>query len=213
MKSHIYPKQRLSPLPAEFQNEDVRYSEDLVEIFLNEFTQPGDVVFDAFAGFGTTLLVAERMGRTAWGVELEPRRAHYAKMLLKHPDHLLLADSRTLSELALPQFDFSITSPPYRNKQQDENPLNAYAAPVVSYSAYLAQLKAIYVQLSAFMKPNARIVLEVANLKIDGQVTTLAWDIATELSQVLRFEGEIIAGWDSYGYGYDHSYCLVFSKA
>lgn len=61
------------------------------------------------------------------------------------------------------------------------------------------------------MRPAGTVVLEVANLKVGGQVTTLAWDIAQELSQVLRFEGGVIVCWDKYGYGYDHSYCLVYS--
>jgi hypothetical protein len=42
-------------------------------------------------------------------------------------------------------------------------------------------------------------------------VTPLAWDVARALSSVLRFEGETVIGWDNYRYGYDHSYCLVFS--
>jgi hypothetical protein len=28
---------------------------------------------------------------------------------------------------------------------------------------------------------------------------------------VLRFEGEVVVDWEpTYGFGYDHSYCLVF---
>ena len=62
-----------------------------------------------------------------------------------------------------------------------------------------------------------------SNLKNNDHVTTLAWDIGKEISQILKFEGEIIICWDhqesgeslyngagSYGYGYDHSYCLVY---
>jgi hypothetical protein len=48
-------------LPPQFRNDDVRFSEQLVEHFLQHFTQVGDVVFDPFAGFGTTLLVAEAL--------------------------------------------------------------------------------------------------------------------------------------------------------
>jgi hypothetical protein len=61
------------------------------------------------------------------------------------------------------------------------------------------------------MKPNGTVVVEVANLKRAGRVTTLAWDIAQEISAVLRFEGEVVVCWDKHGYGYDHSYCLVYS--
>jgi hypothetical protein len=30
------------------------------------------------------------------------------------------------------------------------------------------------------------------------------------VSNVLRFEGEVVVEWDRPEYGYDHSYCLVF---
>jgi hypothetical protein len=60
------------------------------------------------------------------------------------------------------------------------------------------------------MKPNARVVLEVSNLQGPTGVTTLAWDVARSIGEVLHFEGEVVVGWDSYGYGYDHSYCLIF---
>jgi hypothetical protein len=62
------------------------------------------------------------------------------------------------------------------------------------------------------MKPDAHTVLEVANLKGARGVTTLAWDIARAVGEVLAFEGEVVIGWDSHPYGYDHSYCLVFRR-
>jgi hypothetical protein len=62
------------------------------------------------------------------------------------------------------------------------------------------------------LKPGARAVLEVSNLKNDDRITMLAWDVARAVSNVLVFEGEVVIGWDHYGYGYDHSYCLVFRK-
>ena len=75
----------------------------------------------------------------------------------------------------------------------------------------MQEIRNIYGQLRRLMKPAGRVVLEVANLKLDGQVTTLAWDVAQEVSQVLHFEGEVVVCWDQVGYGYDHSYCLVYS--
>jgi hypothetical protein len=67
--------------------------------------------------------------------------------------------------------------------------------------------------MAGLMKPDARVVIEAANIKGKNSVTTLAWDMAREVSQLLHFEGEVILGWDHYGYGYSNSYCLVFSKA
>jgi len=34
---------------------------------------PGDIVLDLFLGSGSTLIAADRTGRTCYGLELEPR--------------------------------------------------------------------------------------------------------------------------------------------
>ena len=45
-------------------------------------TRPGDLVLDAFAGSGATLLAAERTGRRAAAVEIDPRYVDLALMRL-----------------------------------------------------------------------------------------------------------------------------------
>ena len=200
------------PLPAIFQDDDVRYPESLVEHFLEEYTRAGDVVFDPFAGYGTTLLVAERMGRVPFGVEIDQDRVNFVRSKLSRPEHIILGDSRFLGDIDFPEIDFSMTSPPYMTKENHpENPLTGYKTTGKGYAAYLHDIHSIYQQLRPRLKPTAAVVVEVANLKIGNQVTTLAWDIGQEISQVLHFEGEVIVCWDKNSYGYDHSYCLVFS--
>jgi len=90
-------------------------------------------------------------------------------------------------------------------------PLAGYQITGLGYKEYLRDIRSIYQQLRTHMKPTGKVVLEVSNLKDENQVTTLAWDIGQEISKVLRFEGEVIVCWDTYGFGYDHSYCLIFS--
>lgn len=200
------------PLPSVFQDDDVRYPESLVEHFLEEYTHVGDVIFDPFAGFGTTLLVAERMGRIPLGVEIEQNRVDFVRSKLSNSGNIIQGDSRVLATIDLPAIDFSITSPPYMTKNNHpENPFTGYKAKGKGYKAYLRDIHSIYEQLRKHMKSTGMVVVEVSNLKVDGQVTTLAWDIGQEISQVLHFNGEVIVCWDKYGYGYDHSYCLVFS--
>jgi DNA modification methylase len=209
----ILPYQQSRTLPPVYQTHDVRFSETLVAAFLQEFTKPDDAVLDQFAGFGTTLVVAESMGRVAYGIEYAIGHVEYARTLLSEPERMIHGDALELPSYNLPAFDFSITSPPYMMRGDGENPLTAYSTPGSGYEAYLQGIQQVYAHVAALMKPNARVVIEASNLKGPGGVTTLAWDVAAAVGQVLRFDGEIVAGWIGHlEYGYDHTYCLVFSK-
>ncbi|MBZ0189788.1 MAG: site-specific DNA-methyltransferase [Candidatus Obscuribacterales bacterium] len=215
MKTYLSLKnENRGSLPEEFQKDDVRYAEELVEHFLKEFTKCGDLVFDPFMGYGTTLVVAEKLERIGYGVEFDESRCRYVKSILKHPERAINGDSTKLEPIELPRLDFSITSPPYMGKHHKENPFTAYSTQGNGYEEYLENITSVYRQLSKKLKPSAHVVIEVSNLKHeDGTLTTLAWDIARAVSSVLSFKGETIVTWqNTYGYGYDHSYCLVFEK-
>ncbi len=211
MRTFLRMKNRQTrKLRPEFLGEDLRYPEELVAEFLRIYTRPGDIVLDPFAGYGTTLVVAETMGRTPFGVESDPRRIAYIRSQLQQSAGLIHGDSRHLLDYRLPLCDFSITSPPYMERDDPENPLVLQAGP---YERYLEDLRQIYAQVRQVLRPGARAVLEVSNLKGPSGVTTLAWDVARAVSAELTFEGEVVIGWDTYAYGYDHSYCLVFSRS
>lgn len=199
-------------LPSRFQHEDVRASEKMLEHFIQQFTAEGQIVFDPFAGFGTTLLVAEELGRAGYGIEYSKPKVDYIHGFIAHPERLLHGDSRNLLEYDLPGFDLCLTSPPYTNETDSENPFVDYRQKGYDYPSYLTQMGTIFSQVAQKLNPLGRVVIEASNLKKNGHVTTLAWDIAREVSKVLHFDGEIMVGWDTYGYGYNHSYSLVFSK-
>ena len=200
-------------LPPRFRHENVRCADSLVEYCINEFSEKGQVIFDPFAGYGTTLLIAEEMGRHGYGVEFSKEKANYVQGLLEHPERLIRGDSLKLMEYELPLIDLCLTSPPYTNESDIENPFVDYRQKGFDYSSYLQGMGNIFSQVSQKMKPAGRLVIEASNLKKNGDVTTLAWDIARVVSKIFNFEGETIICWDEYGYGYNHSYCLVFSKA
>ena len=198
-------------LPEHLQKDDVRFSSALVRHFLEQFTAEGDVIFDPFAGFGTTLFVAQEMNRVPYGIEYDAERCDFIRQRIAD-DHIIHGDALKLAEYDLPEIDFSITSPPYMHAQDKTNPFAAHKSDG-DYATYLDNIQAIYAELTKKLKSNARAVIEVSNLKHESGVTPLAWNIAERVSEVLGFESEVIACWDAYGYGYDHSYCLVFSKA
>jgi site-specific DNA-methyltransferase (adenine-specific) len=74
---------------------DKRYHETqkpfslMVEI-LEDFTNPGQLVMDPFAGSGTTLIAAKALGRKFLGVEA-------------HPEYCKVANERILDPMSLPE--------------------------------------------------------------------------------------------------------------
>lgn len=55
----------------------------LLRIILSS-TNPGDIVLDPFAGTGTTLVVAEQLGRKSIGIELDPENVKCIKDRVKN---------------------------------------------------------------------------------------------------------------------------------
>jgi DNA modification methylase len=55
----------------------------LLRIILSS-TKIGDTILDTFAGTGTTLVVAEQLGRESIGIEIDSENVKYIKNRLKH---------------------------------------------------------------------------------------------------------------------------------
>lgn len=195
-------------------DEDVSFSEAFVETILERYTRPGDIVIDPFAGFGTTIAVAERMDRIGYGVELLPERADYIRARVAHPDRVLTADARSIAELGLPPAQFSLSSPPYMTRiHHPENPLTAYTTLDGDYATYLADLAAIYRRLAAAMTVDGRIAINVANIRAPFGTTLLAWDVGRIVADHLDLEEELPIHWDRQDPMISQDYCLVYRRA
>jgi len=206
-------------LPPGHANE-VRTPPALVERFLREHTEPGDAVLDPFAGYGTTLTVAEGLDRVPYGVEYDRERVAYVREQLAEPGNVRHGDALELEPSWFPACDCAFTSPPFMERTDHRNPFENYAGES-SYDDYLDDVETAFGNLEAVLTPGGTVVVDVANMKHEGRVTTLAWDVADRVSATFDFDGEVVITWEesepndrngAFGYGYDHSYCLVFTN-
>src|SRR4051812_26653248 len=95
--------------------DDVHFPESLVAELIEEYSKPGDLVLDPFAGYGTTLVVAERLGREAIGVEISAEQLGIIRARTTRATQVLEGDARVLSTLVDRSVDLCVTSPPYMN--------------------------------------------------------------------------------------------------
>ncbi|NHJ50008.1 MAG: site-specific DNA-methyltransferase [Asgard group archaeon] len=231
MKSYlILPNVKSRPLPEKFHGDDNRSSENLVQYFIENYTQKGDVVLDIFAGLGTTLFIAEEMDRIPFGIEYVKDRFEYIKENLKHKENIINGDSTKLLDYKIPECDICYSSPPFSHKESNYNPFTAYESEG-NYQQYILDYQKIYSQVKQVMKPEAYVIVDIANLQNEKRkVTTLAWDVAKSISEILYFVKEVVIIRESresetvdgrsepwriegtFGYGYDHSYCLIFQN-
>ncbi|MCR4298692.1 MAG: site-specific DNA-methyltransferase [Gallionella sp.] len=63
-------KGRVSGLTHKFYRYPARFSPQFVRAAIEQFTNPGDLVFDPFMGGGTTLVEAVALGRSAIGTDI-----------------------------------------------------------------------------------------------------------------------------------------------
>jgi len=216
------PYRHREPLP-EGEDSEVRTPPALVEAMLREYSDPGGTVLDPFAGYGTTLRVATAMDREAYGVEYEADRVAYVR---ERGDHgrIRQGDARELDGVDLPPVDCVYTSPPFMVAAMTDDPLRNYDGES-DYGTYLDEMRTVFEGVREQLRVGGHALVEVSNMKHDGEVTTLAWDLADSIRDVLHFEGEVVVTWaaeeadraaedrdGAFGYGYDHSYCLVFSN-
>lgn len=192
--------------------DDVHFTRALVEAMLTEFTGPGDVVLDPFAGYGTTLVVGEQMGRACVGVELLAERVRAIRQRVRSGTRVVEGDARRLAEYGIGPVDLCLTSPPYMNAaDHPQNPLTGYTTLDGDYGTYLGELGGVFAEVGRLLRPGGHLVVNAANLDTGGVVTPLAWDIARTVARHLTFRGEIYLQWQPPLPAITGDYCLVFA--
>lgn len=194
--------------------DDVHFTEALAESVIEDTTQPGNLVLDPFAGYGTTLAVAERLGRRAVGVELLAEHVDLVRArTVGDASSVVHGDARRLADLVDGPVDLVLTSPPYMSRiAHPENPLTGYATDDGDYATYLGELGSVFGQAAALLQPGGHAVVNVANVVTGDHVTALAWDVGRVIGAHLAFQGETFLCWDEHPPGLAGDYLLWFRK-
>lgn len=183
----------------------VRFTDELAAIVLRAFSREGDWVLDPFAGFGTTLRVAQQLGRNAVGFEIDGDRAEFANRGLGLPNRVIHANVETIATAELPRFDLVFTSPPYVTVHLKDDPWG---------ESYFVDMLRIFEAIRSRLKPDAAVVVEVANVHTEDGFRPLAWQWGELLSRLFTLRREIICcNTDDarVGPGVDHSHLLVYA--
>ena len=194
--------------------DDIHFTEALAASVIGHASRHGDLVLDPFAGYGTTVAVAHRMGRRAIGVELLPEHLEIARRRAGDGARLILGDARQLASLLDEPVDLALTSPPYMpSSHHPENPLTGYVSDDGDYPTYLRELGDVFAQVAALLRPGGRLVVNVANVvSMDGSVTPLASDVAGAIDRFVPLLGVTTLSWDVAPAGLQGDYLLWFAK-
>lgn len=214
------------------------YSPTMIEGFIKFFTKKGQIVLDPFLGIGSTLVACDRTDRIGIGIELNEKYADIAKMRTKQ--RIINGNSAELSKMELPTIDYCISSPPYwnvlnrstkdfKNKREKSDLDVNYSEStndlgnISDYEQFIDALVNIYKEVYQVLKPKGYITIIIKNVKKEGKLYPLAWDLAKRLSELYVLKDEKIWAQDKVGlapYGYPHAwvsniihhYCLILRK-
>jgi len=185
----------------------------LIEMFT---TSENKVVFDPFAGVGTTPLAAKRMGKHGIGIELNPDFAEKARQRCKAQTlfdvpggsaEIYTADALNLDEFVAPgSVDLVITSPPYwdvltEKRTADYKEIRNYGnqerdlGRIDDYHEFLLQLKAIFAKVFIAMRPGAYCCVVVMDLRKKNRFYPFHSDIADFMQEIGFIYDDIII-WD-----------------
>ena len=230
-----------------------KYPETMIIDFIKFFTKKNGLVLDPFLGTGSTLVACNMAERKGVGIEIAEKYADISKDRLKQKslntlDHKVIAgDSMKIDQIwksnELPAVDFVITSPPYWNmlkksrggvksthKARAENNLDTYYSEnpddlgnIDNYEEFIEKLGLVFDKIYDILKDKKYLVIIIQNLRVNGEVKPLAWDVQRRISKKFVFVGEKIWCQDKkklgiWGYpsvfvpNYHHHYCLIFRK-
>lgn len=197
-------------------DESVHMLQSVVDAVIENCSSMDDVVFDPFAGFGTTLDRAIALDRQALGIELLPERVDHITARIPRA-RVIEGDARELLRLVNGQADAGIdlilTSPPYMTATHHEaDPLMAYETDDGDYGRYLAELGLVAAQCARVIRPGGYVVWNVADIHHMEHTTRLIDDCRGVLRRHLTEVGTTEISWDRLPHDLVADALLIFRR-
>jgi DNA methylase len=156
--------------------------------FVRAYSRPGDVVFDPFCGFGTTLLAAALEGREGLGMEIDHARAELAReRMRRHGFEPPLAQIMrgSLPQTFIPRrLDLCLTSVPYFGCRW---PGRAWAGQFYStpdFETYLMAMRAVFHAVREALPDDGYCIAMAENVRIGERRLPVAWELARVLDSL-----------------------------
>jgi DNA modification methylase len=162
---------------------------------LRRYTRPGDWVLDPFAGSGTTLIEAQRLGRNALGIELQPHMVthinaavatepnpHGARCIAVHGNSASINMRALLGDMQVAEAQLAILHPPYFDIIRfSDDPDDLSNAP--SVEAFLALMGQVVDTITPALARGRYLVLVIGDKYVRGDWIPLGFLTMNEIQQ------------------------------
>ena len=214
----------LKDLPQEVLFPLVATPDVVVARYIEEYSKRGDVVLDPFAGYGSTIKIAQRMGRQAYGIEIDAERYDYASRNIPVGAQLFHGDARELHLYDIPPIDLCFTGPPFFASERLFN-LEGFPSLAQDYETYLQDFGAIFAAIAKLLRPAAYVIAILSNLRVPAGfrgegtpagILPLSWDSSRMIDRSIPLVREEI--WcqegetESYPRPNGHAQIQIFQK-
>lgn len=192
----------------------LQLAQRLIECFT---TSEDTVIFDPFAGIGTTVIAADRMNKTGIGIEISAKFVETARKRLgqrglfttRPATSVIHCDDayNLLSCVGPSSVDMVITSPPYwdiliQKRTADYKAIRHYGdaqhdlGKIVDYDEFLDALADVFRLVFKALKPNKYCAVVVMDLRKKDKFYPFHSDLAQRLSEQVGFIFDDMIIWD-----------------